>query len=256
MVKHLPLSCVRVFVRLRRRGLRPRRKPTIRQAAGVLLALVGAICASAGALAALSPATAADLGGPPIGSSKDLAYALPPAFTWTGLYVGAHVGYGWSDVDWDTVRNTGTGALVGGQIGYNWQWSSNIVLGIEGDLSGSWVGGDGPSGTHDVRWLASVRGRAGLTINSNRTLFYLTAGGAWADIDYSVAGVGDFSNNHFGWVAGGGIEHMLTPSVTARVEYLYYGFDSTTAPAGSLAAGPVGLDPSMQTVRLGLNFKF
>jgi opacity protein-like surface antigen len=24
---------------------------------------------------------------------------LPPAFSWTGFYVGAHAGYGWSDAD-------------------------------------------------------------------------------------------------------------------------------------------------------------
>jgi opacity protein-like surface antigen len=35
-------------------------------------------------------------------------------------------------------------------------------------------------------------------------------------------------------VAGGGIEHMLTPNMSARVEYLYYGFDGATAPAGTL----------------------
>jgi opacity protein-like surface antigen len=49
---------------------------------------------------------------------------------------------------------------------------------------------------------------------------------------------------------------MLTPNLAARVEYLYYGFDEVTAPAGSLAASSVGLDPSVQTVRFGLNFKF
>jgi outer membrane immunogenic protein len=226
------------------------------QVASALVVLCG-ICGSAGALAALcAPVAAADLGGPAIGSSRDQPYGLPPVFTWTGLYVGAHLGYGWSDVDWDTVRNSGSGVLVGGQIGYNWQWSNNIVLGIEADATGSWVGGDGPSGTHDVNWLVSVRGRAGFTTNSNRTLFYATAGGAWADIDYSGSGFGDFSNSHFGWVAGGGIEQMLSPKLTARVEYLYYGFDSATAPAGSLAPGPVGLDPSMQTIRFGVNYKF
>ena len=70
-----------------------------------------------------------------------------------------------------------------------------------------------------------------------------------------TAGTG-FSRTHSGWVAGGGIEHMLTPNLTARVEYLYYGFDSVTAPAGALGGGPANLDPSTQTVRFGLNFKF
>ena len=49
---------------------------------------------------------------------------------------------------------------------------------------------------------------------------------------------------------------MLTPNLTARVEYLYYGFDTVTAPAGALGGGPAALDLSTQTVRFGLNLKF
>jgi outer membrane immunogenic protein len=111
--------------------------------------------------------------------------------------------------------------------------------------------------------MASVRGRAGVAVNGNRTLLYGTAGVAWADVDYAAKdavtgatfGTG-FNNTHVGWVAGAGIEHMLTPNLTAWVEYLYYGFDSVTAPAGSLGGGPAALDLSTQTVRFGLNFKF
>ena len=54
----------------------------------------------------------------------------------------------------------------------------------------------------------------------------------------------------------GGVEHMLTANLSARVEYLYYGFDEVTAPAGALGGGPAALDLSMQTVRFGLNMKF
>ena len=49
---------------------------------------------------------------------------------------------------------------------------------------------------------------------------------------------------------------MLTPNLSARVEYLYYGFDQATAPAGALGGGPAALDLSTQTVRFGLNYKF
>ena len=101
-----------------------------------------------------------------------------------------------------------------------------------------------------------MRGRLGLTGPDNRTLFYVTGGGAGADIDYA-SNLGNYSNNHFGWVIGGGIERALTPNMTARVEYLYYDFDSATAPAGTVAGGGIAdLDPSMHTVRFGLNFKF
>src|SRR5262249_32748318 len=151
-----------------------------------------------------------------------------------------------------------------GQIGYNWQRGA-LVFGVEADITSGSIDGStlcpaAPafSCSHDVNWLASVRGRLGVAANGNRTLFYTTAGGAWVDTDYSstAPGTTGFSDRQFGWVVGGGIEHMLTPNLTARVEYLYYAFDGVTAPAGALAAGPVGLDPSMQTVRFGLNYKF
>jgi len=222
----------------------------------------------AGAL--LAPAAiAADLGGGPArrGSIKDAP--LPPSvplYSWSGLYIGAHVGYGWSDLDWTaggaTSSDNGGGWLGGAQIGYNWQRGA-LVFGVEADISSGFDGttscpAPAFSCSHDVNWLASVRGRLGVAGNGNRTLFYATAGGAWADVDYSstAPGTTGFSDRQFGWVAGGGIEHMLTPNMSARVEYLYYGFDSVTAPAGTLSGGATALDPSMQTVRLGLNVKF
>jgi outer membrane immunogenic protein len=213
---------------------------------------------AAGALVAPA-ATAADLGkGPPRVSDPLPAYDSP--FTWTGFYFGTHLGYGWSDVSWQEVpafdgSHGGTGGLAGGQVGYNWQ-SGRVVYGIEADMSGSWIDGGNNCCGHTINWLGSVRGRLGLTGFDNRTLFYATAGAAWADIDYSS--VGSFSNTHFGWVAGGGIERALTSNLSAKVEYLYYGFDSATAPPGTVApgVGTANLEPTTQTIRFGLNFKF
>jgi outer membrane immunogenic protein len=225
-------------------------------------------------IAFVHAAAAADLGTPrrPV-YDEPLPHA--PAFTWTGLYIGANVGYGWSNSDWQfaatpgtSTSHSGTGGLVGGQIGYNLQ-VRQYVFGAEADLSGTWLDGSTacPNAafncSHSFNWLASVRGRAGVAVNGNRTLLYGTAGVAWADVDYAAKDVvtganfgTGFSNTHVGWVAGAGIEHMLTPNLSARVEYLYYGFDSVTAPAGALGAGPAALDLNTQTVRFGLNFKF
>jgi outer membrane immunogenic protein len=222
-----------------------------------LRALVLGLAASA----TLAPAaTAADLGKGP-GRIGDPLPAYDSPFTWTGFYFGTHLGYGWSDVRWQEVpafdgSHSGTGGLAGGQIGYNWQ-SGRVVYGIEADMSGSWIDGGNACCGHTINWLGSVRGRFGLTGGfDNRTLFYATAGAAWADVDYSS--VGSFSNTHFGWVVGGGVERALTPNMSAKVEYLYYGFDSASAAPGTVAPGigTANLEPTTQTIRFGLNFRF
>jgi outer membrane immunogenic protein len=216
-------------------------------------------------LASTSPllateATAADLGG---GRGKIADYTpepLPTPFTWAGLYVGLHAGYGWSSIDWQegifSGSQDGEGWLAGGQIGFNLQ-SGRLVYGLEADATASWMEGGHAAAGHSVQWLYSVRGRLGLSTPDNRWLFYVTGGAAWADIDYSnTTGVGGYADTHFGWVAGAGIERALAPNITARLEYLYYDFDKLSAPPGALGVGSSELDPSMQTVRFGINFKF
>src|SRR5882757_8257994 len=107
--------------------------------------------ASIGALIVVgSSAQAADL------AVKAPIMRPPPIFSWTGCYVGGHVGWGWSR---HKVRETGldsssaniisasgnidtSGAVFGGQVGCNYQFSGNWVVGIEGmgaatDLHGS-----------------------------------------------------------------------------------------------------------------------
>src|SRR5262245_9429002 len=74
-------------------------------------------------------------------------YAAPPIMSWSGFYVGAHLGGAWSDVDWanvtltnERVTNDSSGFFGGAQMGYNQQFS-NIVLGVEAMLSGGSLSG-------------------------------------------------------------------------------------------------------------------
>ena len=110
--------------------------------------LLVSIVAGAAAVACWGQAYAADLGYP--------AYKAPPLAapvqSWTGLYIGANGGWGWSNInatvspfgpaalaDFGTQTiggNNANGAVFGGQIGYNWQFAPLWVLGIEGDVDG------------------------------------------------------------------------------------------------------------------------
>lgn len=160
---------------------------------------------AAAALTALSGhlVSAADLQRP--------VYKVAPAavpFSWTGLYLGGHAGYGWGGADGSIAPNTGNffpqsfnldsdGIVAGAQIGYNWQFHPNWVAGIEADFSGTGIRGAAfapgalPSGVpnqgwqhhmnRDVEWLATLRGRLGYTWD--RTLLYVTGGFAWGKVD-------------------------------------------------------------------------
>ena len=187
-------------------------------------------------------------------------------------------------------------ALIGGvHGGYNWQ-ANRWVLGIEADWDWTNTNNsvcrqtDGFSVActdngrgfltlnENTEWLASVRGRVGYAWN--RVMVYGTGGAAWGKIDASinanclVAGCGasilklnstvNFSNTETGWVAGAGIEAMLSANWIVRAEYLHYDLGSVnytaTFPAvsGVVLAQTATWSRSFQydTVRAGLSYKF
>lgn len=146
------------------------------------------------------------------------AIAAPPLTpSWTGFYVGAHVGYSWGSVTGDTTHAvfvpTGSpflpvvgpafpalgrdidpnGGLGGLQLGYNYQVGS-VVYGAEADIT--WTGqrdsfnfnGVAPNLNFEdflyqettaakLRYMGTVRGRLGYAYGA--FLPYLTGGFAW-----------------------------------------------------------------------------
>jgi outer membrane immunogenic protein len=115
-------------------------------------------------------------------SAADMAYKAAPVpmapapFSWTGFYIGANVGGGWTGNNGgsdfgplfppfivlapqaviptlipgqlDVLGGTGrrSGVLGGGQVGYNWQ-VNQFVLGVEADAVGTGLGGSSTSAT-------------------------------------------------------------------------------------------------------------
>ena len=60
----------------------------------------------------------------------------PPIFSWTGCYIGVHVGAGWQKSDYTSNNaDSGVGAVGGAQAGCNVQWRQ-FVVGIEGEVWG------------------------------------------------------------------------------------------------------------------------
>lgn len=161
-------------------------------------------------------------------------------YNWTGFYLGAYAGLGvnHSHAYDPTFASDGalefvsTGLTGGVTAGYNWQFNGNWVAGIEGDVGYLGLGrrtnqfNDSPPLAVDLKtsWLATVRGRFGLT--NGPSMSYLTAGGAWMNVENVVADnvtgvVASANKGKFGYVIGSGVETMLGGNWTAKAETLY-----------------------------------
>jgi outer membrane immunogenic protein len=242
------------------------------------IALVGAIGLSLGSG---QIASAADL---PVKAPQMVAAPVP--FSWTGFYVGGHIGTGWGDVTaFDptdgSVSGSGTvsGILGGIQAGYNYQinW---LVLGIEGDFSfanvngtgsGGFVSFGGGSGTVKYDWFSTLTGRIGGTVD--HALLYAKGGAAWAHAKYSAGGCAfvetladgevnpceNFTGSQtvFGWTLGAGVEYAFTRNWSGKLEYDYmdFGTKSITVsdPDESVSAN---LQQRIHAVKVGVNYRF
>jgi outer membrane immunogenic protein len=215
-------------------------------------------------LGAVGSATAADL--PARMPVKAAPVVAPAPFSWTGFYIGVHGGGAWLDHKQTSTFDAGnglcgaapgpadctidkSGAAFGGLAGYNFQ-SGRVVYGIEVD--GSWLSLKGskalapvplvvdPITIHaKVSWLATVRGRLGITMSP--TLLYVTGGAAfggvksgWFDANLPVANGVSIDKTRFGWVAGGGIEHAFASNWSVRVEGLYHDLGKDSASSFSV----------------------
>ena len=125
----------------------------------LLLASIGILAMSVAA------ASAADLPRQRMMPAKAPIY-IPPAWSWTGFYIGINGGGGFGRSDFSAPFPTGSfntsGGLVGGTLGYNYQ-TGNIVLGAEGDIDWSDIHGSaacaGTSCETRNNWLGTARGR-------------------------------------------------------------------------------------------------
>lgn len=83
--------------------------------------------------------------------------------------------------------------------------------------------------SREVKWEGSVRARVGYA--ANETLFYLSGGGGYADIDHGFTSTNTanaFADNgddkQFGFIVGGGLEQKLSQHISFGVEYGYHDY--------------------------------
>lgn len=214
-------------------------------------------------LSVYSSAFAADLPRPAYKAPPLLTPA--PVFTWTGFYIGPHVGYGWSRFSGDGDSRTAKGFLGGVQAGYNYQ-IGQVVVGVEGEYSFADVKYDTPlfGGTLTLKndYFATAAARLGYAFD--RSLIYAKLGAAWTrdkwDANDGAGGTATATSNRMGWVLGAGYEYAFWDNFSVKLEYDYMKFGSvspTFATAGGLTvegSGDVKLDT--QVIKVGLNYRF
>jgi outer membrane immunogenic protein len=193
------------------------------------------------ALAFCGPALAADL------SAMRLKAPIraPAPFSWTGCYVGGHVGAGWgrkqfSDPGYDAGGGTinqnfappgqsipfdvGTSFLGGAQVGCDYQFAPNWVFGAEGDFSWTDINGQtsdpfflGKNNnpitlTSKTDELATATARLGYAFD--HYLLYAKGGAAWAHDSYSLQNLATFGTGFCATAAAGIIPCNPTGSET------------------------------------------
>lgn len=166
-------------------------------------------------------------------------------FNWTGFYAGVHTGWGWGDAAGDI-----SGGLIGGQIGYNYQLVSGMVFGAETDITVSAIDGPVAAGRFDADYLGTLRARIGYAWD--RVMLYATGGLAYAGGSVTVAGLSN-DRTHYGYALGLGLEGMITPNLSVRLEYLYTDFGSRTY---QTIGGPVSVGFDASLLRAGVNYRF
>ncbi len=203
-----------------------------------------------------------------------------PVFVWSGLYVGADVGYAWmrdslTQNDGAAVAFTSKpqpkGLLGGVLVGYQMQ-TGNLVYGVESDVEFSKLKAFstntyfGEDYYHSVKTAlrASLRARFGYSFGS--AMFYATGGVAAAsfntsktNLDYLGDGSQSGKTTRFGWTLGAGVEYQLSSAWSLRMEYRYtdFGSFSRLSDGRDLNNGSrVSHNISDQTVRIGVAYSF
>jgi len=220
---------------------------------------------AAALIALAAPAAAADI--PPRPYAKAPAYTAPAVvYNWTGFYIGGHVGGAFAG---DNSLLSSDARFMGGvQGGFDYQFSQSWVFGAEAQYSWLPSHNNGvlfPAGTlvtgSNNSQLGSVTGRLGYTWGP--ALLYAKGGYAWRDsnnIGVTIAGTPQAfttsGNRKDGYTVGAGLEYMFAPNWSAKAEYQYYDFGSTTITAGPPEVVGARFRNDEHTIKAGLNYRF
>jgi outer membrane immunogenic protein len=230
-----------------------------------------------GALLA-APATAADMRMP---------VKAPPApivtiYSWTGCYIGGHVGYAWGKKRVDFTPNPFgldfdhdiDGFVAGGQIGCNLWQNDRWVFGIEGQVSWADLDGEvarnpavtaGPAGFRtEADVIGSLAARLGYAFGATgQTLVFVKGGAAFIHERFfalwnpATADQQSDKDLRWGWMVGAGIEQALGNNWSIKAEYNYSHFGTRDVDVCGLpGCDTFSIRQHVHLVKVGLNWRF
>ena len=217
------------------------------------------------------------------GIVSEVSAQTSPRPSWTGFYVGGHLGYGWGLDDspfnvnvLNVVSQGGNrsikGPFGGLQVGYNFA-IGQFVVGLEIDASLSDIDGNSPiinganTGNTQARVESFGTGRARIGYLFGNALAFGTGGVALGRVETSrtqltgtvfnatPGSIDRATYTSSGWVVGGGVEFALAQHWTAKIEYLYVDLGTNTV-TRVLAEQRVDHTVTLSTARIGLNYRF
>jgi outer membrane immunogenic protein len=142
--------------------------------------------------------------------------------------------------------------LLGVEASGTWSGVKKTVFGpFDGFLNDRW--------TTEVKWLATVTPRIGVTISN--WMWYLKGGVAFAEIDHHLESpIGpvsfDTSGTNVGWTVGFGGELLLAGNWILGVEGNFYDFGSLKANSGIANFPDHDVDVTMWSVLGRVSYKF
>jgi opacity protein-like surface antigen len=206
-----------------------------------------------------------------------------PAWSWTGVYGGVHLGNGWANDVWSVGSGVlgapaftpflgaepGNGPVGGGQVGLNYQ-AGPWVVGADAALSFADVNTDTACAkalftcSTNIDGLGTLTGRFGFAFD--QFLIYGKGSAVAAHAHYQMTPVPGFgvpnvfngSATRWGWTAGVGVEFAFNPALSAIAEYdfLDFGTRGITLTDQNGAGAGVALSQQIHLIKVGLNYKF
>jgi outer membrane immunogenic protein len=171
---------------------------------------------------------------------------------WAGGYIGAQLGYAYSDFSLDDIGDFDTDSVIGGiTLGYLWSVGSGWYLGPEFqyDFANLTVQDEDTGAGVELDQIGRLKLIVGYELGNG--MLYGSAGAAYASLD-GISDVTDtigdvFGGDEFSYVLGIGYDWRVADNWSIGAEYQYHDFRNV---------GDGSVDVNLNTIHLKAAYRF